>query len=599
MGKTKVTPAVAELKIESSAEYRQLPLDQIQADPNQPRTFYDETSMNELLGSIREKGVIQPVLVRPIGENYIIVCGERRYRASVSLMKEDATRNTIPAIIREISDEEALELQIIENLQRKDVHPMEEAVAFKSLLEQKKWTVEEIGHRVGKKDFFVRQRLKLNELTREFQHLFFHNAINLSDALQLAILPFSTQKEVYTGRDLTESTKYFRVDDWMLRQFKGDLVKAPFDITDPKLSPDFGSCIGCKYNSATSALFPDDVKSPRCLMISDYKLKSENYFAREFENAKEDPTVLLVSSSYGGSDLQAKLIKQGLNVLCQYKDYEEISEPEIPDYKDFYDDNFDEDDEDYDTEEKIKFLFEKEQEEYISDKSEYDQKIATGKFKKAFVIDGNEPGKFIYVTVKKGAATKNTGTQGSSVQEDSEIESINSEIDGIKQRTKRAAELDDEKVWARIYNEILPQKDLINGDTLSKIDKAAHILAMKKHLGYTATDQFKKIFGTTDEKKLIEVLKNATPEQENQVTRLFTLQSLKAATGSHSRNSDLMVIKLQAEQYHSEKIQAIESEQKEKRDKREERANGRIKSLQLKKKELVKPVAAKKSKKPF
>ncbi|MBK7885509.1 MAG: ParB/RepB/Spo0J family partition protein [Chitinophagaceae bacterium] len=102
--------------------------------------------MTELVESIKTNGVLQPILVRPKGKGYMLVCGERRYRAT-----KEAGLTEVPAVIREMTDDEALEAQIIENLQRKDVHPMEEAVAFNSLIENKKYSVIEVAARVGKK----------------------------------------------------------------------------------------------------------------------------------------------------------------------------------------------------------------------------------------------------------------------------------------------------------------------------------------------------------------------------------------------------------------------------------------------------------------
>ena len=126
-------------------ELKEVLIKDIHPDPNQPRRFYDEQAMDELTESIKDSGVIQPIVIRPNGKGYIIVCGERRYRAALSVNAAFKDRNTIPAVIRNLSDEEALQLQIVENLQRKDVHPMEEAVAFKSLLEKKQWSVNEIA----------------------------------------------------------------------------------------------------------------------------------------------------------------------------------------------------------------------------------------------------------------------------------------------------------------------------------------------------------------------------------------------------------------------------------------------------------------------
>ncbi len=115
-----------------ASSFELISIAQIRADPNQPRKHFSEGDLQELIQSIQQHGILQPVLLRPTDSegNYQIVCGERRYRAALA-----SGLTVIPATIRTLSDEEALEIQVIENLQRKDVLPMEEAVAFKLLRE--------------------------------------------------------------------------------------------------------------------------------------------------------------------------------------------------------------------------------------------------------------------------------------------------------------------------------------------------------------------------------------------------------------------------------------------------------------------------------
>jgi ParB family chromosome partitioning protein len=186
------------LKSNTMSEMKHLALSEIKPDPNQPRKYYDETAMKELVDSVKEKGVLQPILVRPAksGKGYTLVCGERRYRAAMSVHSDNITKSTIPAVIRELNDEEALELQIIENLQRKDVHPLEEAVAFKSLLDHGK-EVKEVAARVGKSEFYVRQRMKLNALSKEWQKVFYAGRLSITTALTVALFDAKNQAELF------------------------------------------------------------------------------------------------------------------------------------------------------------------------------------------------------------------------------------------------------------------------------------------------------------------------------------------------------------------------------------------------------------------
>ncbi|MEJ7610644.1 MAG: ParB/RepB/Spo0J family partition protein [Ferruginibacter sp.] len=577
-------PEQSSPKIEAEAEFKNIPLKEIQADPNQPRTFYDEAAMDELTVSIREKGVIQPILVRPSKKGFMIVCGERRFRASVSVAGAIKTRNTIPAIIRDITDEEALELQIIENLQRKDVHPMEEAVAFKSLMERKDWKVEEIAARVGKSDFFVRQRLKLNDLTPQWQTAFFHNVMTLADALKVARFPFADQQEIYSDNRV-ENEKELELNEWALRKYRGDLAKPPFDITNPKLSPEFGSCIGCKYNTATGALFPDDVKSPRCTYIKDFTLKADNSYKIKLAEAKEDPTVLLVNTSYGGSEAMNKLQKEGLTVLKPHDDYESIDAPDKPDFEEFKENYYDDDE----SEEAIQKAFESELKEYEKDLEDYRSKVSSGKYRRAFAVDGDEAGREIFIKLKKGVSPSAAGP-GDKVPEgvQADLAAIETEIAGIKQRTKRAAELDEEKVYNKIRAEVYAKSDMIKQGPATATDNAATLHAIEKAMGYSGAEHMKQVFGTTDKKKLSAIYLKASADQIAIVSRLFTLHTMNNVFSSYeSRWQD--ALRAQANQHFREEIKAIDDQQKTIRDKREKRADDRLKALQIKKKELINP----------
>ncbi len=160
--------------------YSQISLSDIIPDPNQPRKFFDPAAIAELTESIISHGVIQPILVRtvPGSDKYMLVYGERRYRASL-----DAGISDIPVIIKTMTDSEALEVQIIENLQRKDVHPIEEALAFSQLNE--KYSPDEIAQRMGKSIKFVQQRIRLTTLSSTAQQLFYEDSMTLKQALTL------------------------------------------------------------------------------------------------------------------------------------------------------------------------------------------------------------------------------------------------------------------------------------------------------------------------------------------------------------------------------------------------------------------------------
>ena len=139
-------------------------VDEIEPNPNQPRKIFNSAALDELSASIKSSGVIQPVIVRRQGEGYQLVAGERRWRAA-----RQAGLSRVPAIVREVTDAESLELALVENLLREDLNPMEEAEAYDKLLARFGWTQEELSQRVGKERSSIANALRLLRLPPPIQ----------------------------------------------------------------------------------------------------------------------------------------------------------------------------------------------------------------------------------------------------------------------------------------------------------------------------------------------------------------------------------------------------------------------------------------------
>ena len=137
----------------------EIKLEDIEVNPYQPRTYFDEESLRELANSIKELGVIQPITVRKIGENFQLVSGERRFRASKFIGNK-----SIPAYIRTANDQEMLEMALVENIQRKNLDPIEVALSYQRLIDEIQLTQEELSVRVGKKRSTVTNYLRLLKL---------------------------------------------------------------------------------------------------------------------------------------------------------------------------------------------------------------------------------------------------------------------------------------------------------------------------------------------------------------------------------------------------------------------------------------------------
>jgi ParB family chromosome partitioning protein len=162
-----VTPlAPAATPVESTGRPLEVPLDQIERNPFQTRTRFDEAQLMELSQSIAASGVVQPIVVRPLSSGkYQLITGERRWLAS-----RKAGKQTIPAIVRQASDEQTLEMTIVENLQRADLNPMEQARAYQRLSHDFKMTQEQMAQRTGKERASVANFLRLLRLPEPIQH---------------------------------------------------------------------------------------------------------------------------------------------------------------------------------------------------------------------------------------------------------------------------------------------------------------------------------------------------------------------------------------------------------------------------------------------
>ncbi|HET9084264.1 MAG TPA: ParB/RepB/Spo0J family partition protein [Candidatus Limnocylindrales bacterium] len=156
-------------------------VDRIEANPEQPRLAFNQETLDELAASIREHGVLQPILVRPLGQNtYQLIAGERRWRAS-----KQAGLETIPALIEDIDDDTALEISIIENLQREDISPLDEAAMYDRMVTEHGYSIRKLADKLGKDKGYVENRLRLADAPDEVRELVSLRKDTLSHAYEL------------------------------------------------------------------------------------------------------------------------------------------------------------------------------------------------------------------------------------------------------------------------------------------------------------------------------------------------------------------------------------------------------------------------------
>lgn len=170
-------------------EEAKVSIDKINPNPNQPRTHFNETLLNELADSIRENGVLQPLLVRKKGDGYEIIAGERRYQASKIAGLEE-----LPVIVKEVDDQKMLELALIENLQRSDLNPIEEAKGYRQLIKASGMTQEALSKAVSKSRSSITNSLRLLDLPEPVQQYLFDGRLTAGHARAILAVPYEEQR---------------------------------------------------------------------------------------------------------------------------------------------------------------------------------------------------------------------------------------------------------------------------------------------------------------------------------------------------------------------------------------------------------------------
>jgi ParB family chromosome partitioning protein len=172
----------------SDKSLQNLPVDMIRQSPYQPRQIMEPEALEALANSIRQQGVVQPIVVRKVGESYELIAGERRWRAS-----QQAGLQEIPAVIKDVDDQEAAAIAIIENLQREDLNPLEEAQAFANLIDKFGLTHQEVGEVVSRSRAAVSNSLRLLALAQPVKDMLNHGELEMGHARALLALDASQQ----------------------------------------------------------------------------------------------------------------------------------------------------------------------------------------------------------------------------------------------------------------------------------------------------------------------------------------------------------------------------------------------------------------------
>jgi ParB family chromosome partitioning protein len=287
-----------------------IPASRIVCSPFNPRRYRTDEDMQELSASIRLHGLLQPITVRAKGETFEIVCGERRFRASLM-----AGLDAVPSIVKDYTDLQAMEVCILENLQRKNISPIEEAAAFGQLYELRGYGIETLATEFGKSEKYIRGRLQLRNLIEEAAQLVVLGELSIANALELSRYNQEIQADIYTEHLASDDSYSWK--ELSAAAFR-DRLEHNYCNSLSNYSFDHSACETCRYNSAVYDLFATD-KCGNCQNAACLKEKQLEHILNatieKVETAKEDTAIYLHPSSGTTKSLREKLDEKGYEIV--------------------------------------------------------------------------------------------------------------------------------------------------------------------------------------------------------------------------------------------------------------------------------------------
>lgn len=235
----------------TNEEIVELPLSELRSNPYQPRKNFDEAALQELANSIKEHGVFQPIIAKKSIKGYEIIAGERRVKASIMAGKE-----TIPAIIRDFSDQDMMEIALLENLQRENLNALEEALAYKKLLDELSLTQEALAKRLGKSRSHITNMLGLLTLPEEVKDMIMDGKLSMSHARVLSKIEDNEKvkeladKIIVDGLSVREVEELSHNDTFEKKntQVRHETKRNEYKVVEEELSEKFGTRVKIKNN---------------------------------------------------------------------------------------------------------------------------------------------------------------------------------------------------------------------------------------------------------------------------------------------------------------------------------------------------------------
>ncbi|MAD98269.1 MAG: partitioning protein [Flavobacteriaceae bacterium] len=569
-------------KKNEALQIENLPIAKVIPDPMQPRKTFNEMLLQQLSESIKEHGVLQPITVRKSGKEYVIVMGERRYRAS-----KLAGKTTIPCIVRTYENNDVLEVQIIENLQRQDVEPTEEADAIAYLSE--KYAPIEIAKRLGRTDNFIRQRLKLAGLIDGFKHFVRNGEMTISLGVGVAL--FTPEEQQMMLETMGETFNAHQINR-MINDQTYDLEKASFDVADKTLVPKAGSCVECPFNAANQGNLFGEGKMV-CTKSACFETKKSKSFLNLIEKTKKENILLIPEIRRYWADEESnqliisQLEKNGFKVylLDDVEIIENPIEPTIEAIKIEY--------QHYDySEDELKAELDEAMQDYeqalITYNSVKDNGFVNG------IVFHPETYQHKSAFVKVIEKSKNDSTEYSAPLANRKMADCTPEeqIIKINEREIRKKHIENNKQFEEVV-EMIRETDYINIKKTLSVDEmvAFSISLFENNVDYISQQKyFSGLLGDTSKMTRIDGVenfkKNFKKEIFHKLIRYMLTKQVHFGESNHNNNLTNISFYNAMQVYYKSKIAKIEKVYSEKRDKREARLKERIAVLEKKIQEL-------------
>jgi ParB family chromosome partitioning protein len=258
-------------------ELMELDIDRIDPADAQPRGVFKEDKLEELAQSIRHNGIIQPLVVRPSGDRFQIVAGERRWRAA-----QRAGLHRVPCIVKDVLEENVLELSLIENIQREELNPIEEANAYKKLLERRNLTQEDVAKRVGKDRSSITNALRLLKLPLEVQRLVEEDKLSMGHARAL-LSADSTEQQMSLAAEIITKALSVRETEQLVKRTQGVASGATRKERSVSNSTETANILAAETKLSKRLGAPVKIRLARTGGVVEVKFSSSEDLARLFD----------------------------------------------------------------------------------------------------------------------------------------------------------------------------------------------------------------------------------------------------------------------------------------------------------------------------